>query len=67
MVEKLLQLLHVTCSHKHTSHPFTASEPSPDRRSTDWEAVGAGAQTYVVCLACGKKFRYDWERMKIVR
>ena len=23
--------------------------------------------TYVVCLACGKEFAYDWQAMKIVR
>jgi hypothetical protein len=22
--------------------------------------------TYVVCLDCGKEFRYDWHEMKIV-
>jgi hypothetical protein len=22
--------------------------------------------TYVVCLACGKEFAYDWEAMKVI-
>ncbi len=66
MVEKILQLLNVTCSHKKTSQPFMAAEPSRARNS-QWDSVGAGAQHYVVCLECGKKFNYDWERMRIVR
>jgi predicted transcriptional regulator len=43
-----------------------AAEPSR-ARSSQWDSVGAGTQHYVVCLECGKKFNYDWERMRIVR
>ncbi len=68
MVEKLLQLLNVTCRHNRTSQPFTAAEPVRARASGDWEAVGTSVpQHYVVCLECGKKFRYDWEKMRIVK
>jgi hypothetical protein len=70
MVEKLLQLLSVSCSHRKISQPFTASSPLQARSSQSshsWEAVTASASHYVVCLDCGKKFTYDWERMRIVR
>ncbi|MEX2264081.1 MAG: hypothetical protein WD696_19160 [Bryobacteraceae bacterium] len=32
---------------------FTASHPQ------------AATRTYVVCLDCGKEFRYDWQEMRI--
>lgn len=67
MVEKLLQMLFITCSHKKTSQPFTAAIATPTRSNHDWEAVGSGPSHYVVCLECGKKFAYDWQRMRIVR
>ena len=70
MVEKLLQLLSVSCSHRKISQPFMASSPASARSSRfahSWEAVSAPAGHYVVCLDCGKKFTYDWEKMRIVR
>jgi hypothetical protein len=70
MVEKILQLLSVTCRHKKISQPFTASWTSPGRlgqSSASWESVRTPASHYVVCLDCGKKFTYDWDKMRIVR
>ncbi len=67
MVEKLLQILSITCNHKKTSQPFTAATAVPSRTNGDWDPVGVGPSHYVVCLECGKKFPYDWQRMKIVR
>jgi len=76
MVEKILQLLSVSCSHKKISQPFTASSSQASAAVTAgqtlgssalWEKVTAPASHYVVCLDCGKKFTYDWERMRIVR
>ena len=66
MLEKVLQLLSITCRHSRTSQPFTASRAvtSP---SASWEPVGVGASHYIVCLECGKKFNYDWDQMRIVR
>ena len=71
MVEKLLQLFSVTCSHRHTTQPFSAS-PSAASKNDDWDSVRAGASPqawnhYVVCLDCGRKMQYDWERMRIVK
>ena len=65
MVERILQFFSVTCSHRKITQPFTASTARV--ANGDWEAVGAGPSHYVVCLECGKKFAYDWERMRIVR
>jgi hypothetical protein len=68
MVEKILQLLSVSCSHKKISQPFTASSGSPSRSGqSSWESVSTTSSHYVVCLDCGKKFTYDWDKMRIVR
>ncbi len=67
MVEKLLQMLSITCSHKRTSQPFTAATSIRAAANSDWEAVGTGPSHYVVCLECGKKFAYDWQHMRIVK
>jgi len=69
VLEKILQVLSITCSHKNTSQPFTAAVANPYRAAAvgDWESVGTGPSHYVVCLDCGKKFSYDWQQMKIVR
>jgi hypothetical protein len=45
------------CSHRKTTFPLT-----PGR------ALGINAlraQTYVVCLDCGREFEYDWDKMRI--
>ncbi len=65
MVERILQFFSVACSHRKITQPFTAS--TARAANGDWEAVGTGPSHYVVCLECGKKFAYDWERMRIVR
>lgn len=66
MVEKILQILSITCRHKKISQPFTAPMRT-NSRSDDWEEVGSGPTHYVVCLDCGKKLIYDWEKMRVVR
>ncbi len=65
MDQKLLQILHIACSHHHTSKPFAAAVGNSNS-SGDWEAVGNGPGHYVVCLDCGKKFAYDWANMQII-
>lgn len=66
MFEKLLQVLHIACSHHNTSKPFAAAVGGSSHSSGDWEAVGNGPDHYVVCLDCGKKFAYDWANMRVV-
>jgi hypothetical protein len=65
MVNKLLQLLAIRCSHKKLSQPFAASAV---RRTVNsgWDAPSPAAQHYVVCLDCGRKFDYDWSQMRVV-
>jgi hypothetical protein len=46
------------CSHRRISFPLTP------RRGLDNKA-GRAAETYVVCLDCGKEFGYDWQKMQI--
>lgn len=41
------------CTHRKTSRAFTL------RRN-------GRRHTYIVCLACGREFEYDWERMGAV-
>jgi len=49
------------CAHHRCTFPMTATRDIHD---------GASGQplvfTYVVCLECGKEFRYDWQQMKVV-
>jgi hypothetical protein len=67
MVEKILQLLSVACSHRKLSKPFTA-EFDHGSKAADWAPVAtSGPSHYVVCLDCGKKFGYDWSNMRVLR
>lgn len=65
MVEKVLQILHLACSHRNTSKPFAAASATSDKHA-EWEAMGSGPSHYVVCLDCGRKFAYDWANMHVV-
>jgi len=69
MIEKLLQLLAVSCRHRKISQPFTAATAATTARAvgSSWESVSTTTSHYVVCLECGKKFSYDWDQMRIVR
>ncbi len=49
------------CSHRRCSFPITK------RGSQGRSEAASVTGTYVVCLACGKEFAYDWQAMKIVR
>jgi len=67
MLEKVMQILSITCAHRKLSKPFTA-EYDTAYRNADWMPVGAGGPShYVVCLDCGKKLGYDWGEMRVVR
>jgi hypothetical protein len=62
MLDKILQLLRLSCPHKKMSHPF-ASASSTSQHATsqqatksEWDSaptVGAAGH-YIVCLDCGK-------------
>src|SRR5579862_6156083 len=43
------------CSHRRLTRPTTPLS-KPDQPS---------AETYVVCLDCGRQFAYDWDHMRI--
>ena len=49
------------CTHGNTGFPMTLR-----RRASGGRQAGGRAETYVVCLDCGKEFPYDWDAMKIV-
>ena len=66
MVNRILQLLSIRCSHRKISQPFAASSNTRRAGNSDWEAPTPAAQHYVVCLDCGRKFEYDWAKMKMV-
>jgi predicted transcriptional regulator len=69
MVNKILQLLSIRCSHRKLSQPFAASSPVPARRAVNapWDApVASSSRHYVVCLDCGQKFEYDWANMRVL-
>jgi hypothetical protein len=67
MVNKILQLLSIRCSHKKLSQPFAASAPVMRRAAnSDWDLPAPAGQHYVVCLDCGHKFEYDWASMRVI-
>lgn len=68
MVNKLLQLLSIKCAHKKISQPFASYSSAPSSTNSDWDRPSSqsSAQHYVVCLECGKKFEYDWNKMRVV-
>jgi hypothetical protein len=41
------------CSHEHTTFPLSRRYGFRRR------------DTYIVCLDCGREFRYDWGRMRV--
>lgn len=47
------------CAHHHTSFPRTAA---PGRGAEGQQS--SSADTYVVCLECGRRFPYDWTAMR---
>ena len=54
MIDPVFNLL-FGCRHRRTTFPLTPAKKD-----------GSGpAQTYVVCLECGKQFIYDWEQMRL--
>ncbi len=54
MIDTILNLL-FRCSHQRITRPITPASKAGDR----------GAETYVVCLECGKQFFYDFAEMRI--
>ncbi len=54
MVDSLANLF-FRCRHRRTSFP----------RSPASQSKAQPEDMYVVCLDCGKRFHYDWERMRI--
>ena len=49
------------CSHRRTTFPITLRTGV----SVDGQQSAAEAETYVVCLECGRHFVYDWTKMRI--
>jgi hypothetical protein len=66
MLQKFLQVLSLSCRHRHTSKPFASASASASSRHSDWEPVAQSGH-YVVCLDCGQKFAYDWGTMQVIR
>jgi hypothetical protein len=67
MVNKILQLLSIRCSHKKLSQPFAAAVANGRRAvNSDWDMPAPAGQHYVVCLDCGHKFEYDWTNMRVI-
>ena len=50
------------CSHRRTSFPITLRTGA----SLDGQQR-TQAETYIVCMACGRHFAYDWTRMRIAK
>lgn len=54
MIDSLLNLL-FRCGHSRMTRPMTPAK----------KAGAPGADTYVVCLECGKQFLYDMQEMRV--
>jgi hypothetical protein len=67
MVNRILQLLSIRCSHRKISQPFAASSSTRRVGNSDWETPTPPGRHYVVCLDCGQKFEYDWKNMRMMR
>ena len=69
MRERVLQLLAMSCWHRHLSQPFSL----PPARNSAANSYNTTTLTpdrkkpYVVCLDCGRHFDYDWTHMQIVK
>ena len=50
------------CNHRRTTFPMTPVRKKPAQGQEE-----TPAETYVVCLECGKQFVYDWENMRLGR
>jgi len=48
------------CPHRRTTFPMT-----PRRSAGAYEKPDILSNTYIVCLACGRHFAYDWSTMRI--
>ncbi len=69
MFQRLFEMLSFGCHHRRISKPFAAARSSQNSASEQWENFDnkSPGGHYVVCLECGKKFGYDWSRMKMIR
>jgi hypothetical protein len=47
------------CSHSKTTFPIS--------RSPKVRQLGRLADTYIVCLDCGREMPYSWSEMRVVR
>ena len=50
------------CAHRNTSFPRCAAPGVGAERQQ-----GSPADTYIVCLDCGRRFAYDWKAMRMKR
>jgi hypothetical protein len=58
-LENLLDCLY-GCSHRRTSFPITLRMTVNGQQSRH-------AETYIVCVECGRQFGYDWATMRTVK
>ena len=68
MFRKLFQFFSLSCRHNHMTQPFASAAPEDYTRHTDWQPATSMSSMshYVVCLDCGRKFGYDWSRMRVL-
>ena len=68
MLQRIFDMLSFGCHHRRISKPFSAARTQASANS-EWRSLQtkSGEAHYVVCLECGRKFGYDWSRMKMIR
>ena len=67
MRERVLQLLAMSCWHRHLSQPFSLPPPRTSAANSYNTPRPYRSKPYVVCLDCGRHFDYDWNRMQLLK
>jgi len=68
MFTKFFRLFSLNCRHKRLSQPFSAigRKVAVNSNWTPVDHTEKGTH-YVVCLDCGYRYEYDWQKMRVVR
>ncbi len=69
MLERVWSMMGLCCSHARLSVPYPAELARPAGEvHLDWEPEELPPSShYVVCVDCGQRFAYDWNKMKVIK
>lgn len=68
MLERVWSMMGLGCRHSRLSVPYPVELARPEGEvHLDWQQELPPCSHYVVCVACGKRFAYDWNEMKVIK